>query len=397
VDGLLHYSATDWSPNPWDTPNVTGQDNGDGFFFYPPRKDGGDLPPCEADVHRLVPSIRWENLRDGMEDYEYLWLLAEGKPQIGMSNDADAYVAQLVQSRTRFSYVPSDLAATRAAIAEALGGPAPVDIPPKDLRLSGPSTGFINTYYAFTARVHPTATTPLSVTWAATGQATVTRQVARTSDTMTLRWASEGAKAITVTVANAVGEVKRTHGITIGAGPCATASATLSGTLIYTDSQHNPTKVFIPAGSVTTETTFCYTNLSPITQPPPSGFGFMGHAFALQTFIHGTEQAPIDLHHPLTITITYSDRDLADFPESDARLYYIAPGSAWLASIDAANTCYRQEHGGLGTPEQLERYYTRVPDENRLAVRVCHLTDFGLVAPQAAELYIYLPLVLRVD
>jgi len=40
VDGLLHYSATDWSPNPWDTPNVTGKDNGDGFFFYPPNKDG---------------------------------------------------------------------------------------------------------------------------------------------------------------------------------------------------------------------------------------------------------------------------------------------------------------------------------------------------------------------
>ena len=123
MDGLLHYSTTDWSANPWDTPNVTGQDNGDGFFFYPPRKDNTQLATCGENGNRLVPSIRWENLRDGMEDYEYLWLLANGKPQIDVTNIADAYVSQLVASRTRFSHVPTDLAATRAAIGQALGGP----------------------------------------------------------------------------------------------------------------------------------------------------------------------------------------------------------------------------------------------------------------------------------
>jgi hypothetical protein len=123
VDGLLHYSTTDWSANPWDTPNVTGQDNGDGFFFYPPRKDNTPLSACGENGNRLVPSIRWENLRDGMEDYEYLWLLANGKPQIDVSNAADAYVGQLVASRTLFSHVPTDLATTRAALALALGGP----------------------------------------------------------------------------------------------------------------------------------------------------------------------------------------------------------------------------------------------------------------------------------
>jgi hypothetical protein len=55
-----------------------------------------------------------------MEDYEYLWLLAEGNPQIDVTNVADTYVAQLVQSRTRFSHVPTDLDATRAAIAQEL-------------------------------------------------------------------------------------------------------------------------------------------------------------------------------------------------------------------------------------------------------------------------------------
>jgi hypothetical protein len=126
VDGLLHYSATDWSPNPWTTPDVTGRDNGDGFFFYPPRKDGGNLEHCGQNGHRLVPSIRWENLRDGMEDYEYLWLLAGGDgeaPAVDVANEADAYVAQLVQSRTLYSHVPADLAEARAAMAEVLGGP----------------------------------------------------------------------------------------------------------------------------------------------------------------------------------------------------------------------------------------------------------------------------------
>jgi hypothetical protein len=123
VDGLLHYSSTDWSPNPWVTPNVTGRDNGDAFFFYPPRKDGGNLDICGQNGHRLVPSVRWENLRDGMEDYEYLWLLAGGDAQVDVANQADEYVSRLVQSRTLFSHVPTDLATTRSAIAQALMGP----------------------------------------------------------------------------------------------------------------------------------------------------------------------------------------------------------------------------------------------------------------------------------
>ncbi|MFQ5614929.1 MAG: glycoside hydrolase domain-containing protein, partial [Anaerolineales bacterium] len=122
VDGLLHYSIDDWSSNPWTTPNVTGQDNGDGFFLYPPHQDGTPLDACGENGHRLVPSIRWVNLRDGMEDYEYLWLLAGGDPQVDVTNPADAYVAQIVSSRTLFSRVPTDLLDARAAIAAAIMG-----------------------------------------------------------------------------------------------------------------------------------------------------------------------------------------------------------------------------------------------------------------------------------
>jgi hypothetical protein len=49
--------------------------NGDGRFLYPPRRDASvDQKPC---LDAPVNSIRWENLRDGMEDYEYFWLLQQ--------------------------------------------------------------------------------------------------------------------------------------------------------------------------------------------------------------------------------------------------------------------------------------------------------------------------------
>ena len=50
--------------------------NGDGRFLYPPchpPESVGD--PC---LSPPVNSLRWENLRDGMEDYEYFWLLKQG-------------------------------------------------------------------------------------------------------------------------------------------------------------------------------------------------------------------------------------------------------------------------------------------------------------------------------
>jgi hypothetical protein len=49
--------------------------NGDGRFLYPPRRDPNIAqPPC---LDAPINSVRWENLRDGMEDYEYFWLLQQ--------------------------------------------------------------------------------------------------------------------------------------------------------------------------------------------------------------------------------------------------------------------------------------------------------------------------------
>ncbi len=123
VDGLLYYSTTDWSTNPWSQPWIN-DGNGDGFLFYPPKDSSVAFDACNAQSNRLVPSIRWELLREGMEDYEYLWLLNEGDPEIGVANEADSLAGGFIASRTLFSRVPTDLEAARAAIAARLTGPS---------------------------------------------------------------------------------------------------------------------------------------------------------------------------------------------------------------------------------------------------------------------------------
>jgi hypothetical protein len=123
VDGLLYYATTDWDSAPWTQPWSNNSSNGDAVMFYPPKDSSIAFDACNAQSNRLVPSLRWELLREGMEDYEYFWLLNGGQPQIGVSNQADTLAGQFISSRTLFSRVPPDLSAARAAIAAKLTGP----------------------------------------------------------------------------------------------------------------------------------------------------------------------------------------------------------------------------------------------------------------------------------
>jgi len=95
VEGQLVWSANYWTSeaafpapkaqNPWTDPMsyVSGYDfragqvgcwgNGDGRFLYPPNRDvAGDRRKF---VTGPVDSIRWEMLREGVEDYEYFCIL----------------------------------------------------------------------------------------------------------------------------------------------------------------------------------------------------------------------------------------------------------------------------------------------------------------------------------
>ncbi|MDB6171659.1 MAG: hypothetical protein JWL59_970 [Chthoniobacteraceae bacterium] len=84
VNGFEYWSANSWGVNgqkkdgkwpdaPW-VANTFGRYNGDGYLLYP----GADLNPRS--------SIRLEALRDGLEDYEYLWTLNTLLEQAGRQN-----------------------------------------------------------------------------------------------------------------------------------------------------------------------------------------------------------------------------------------------------------------------------------------------------------------------
>ncbi len=66
LKGYLHWGFNFWTDDPYNAP---GQHRGDGWHVYP-KKDG------------LINSLRWEQMRNGIADYEYLWMLENKIEQI---------------------------------------------------------------------------------------------------------------------------------------------------------------------------------------------------------------------------------------------------------------------------------------------------------------------------
>ena len=150
LDGILVWSASYWtsgtaypSPalqNPWQDPMswVSGYGteaglrqpwgNGDGRFLYPPTRDPADIRTKY--LEGPVPSIRWELLRDGIEDYEYFHLLRQQVDRLKQSGaDPSLYqpAEQLLEvpldvcaDLTTFTVTPEPLHAHRARLAQAI-------------------------------------------------------------------------------------------------------------------------------------------------------------------------------------------------------------------------------------------------------------------------------------
>lgn len=146
VQGILIWATVYWTgkamypdslQNPWQDPESWSTSggpwgNGDGRFLYPPRRDPNTekTPNMDAPIN----SIRWENLRDGIEDYEYFWTLQQEvsrleqkKNRSGKENTWLASAKVLLQvpdsistSLTNFSKDPTALMTRRAQIAEAV-------------------------------------------------------------------------------------------------------------------------------------------------------------------------------------------------------------------------------------------------------------------------------------
>lgn len=83
VAGYLHWGYNHWTDDPWNAP---GEHRGDGWHVYP--KKGG-----------LLNSLRWEQMRNGLQDYECLWLLEDAIAKIKAAQSPR--VAELIQPRQR--------------------------------------------------------------------------------------------------------------------------------------------------------------------------------------------------------------------------------------------------------------------------------------------------------
>jgi hypothetical protein len=125
MDGILYWACNFWSetPDPWldAVTFISGfvcSDgyvlNGEGSLFYP----GDHLKRYtgQPNVNGPVSSIRFELLREGIEDYEYLWMLKDA----GDKDFADAQVRNLVIDVSSFSRNREELYITRKAMARRL-------------------------------------------------------------------------------------------------------------------------------------------------------------------------------------------------------------------------------------------------------------------------------------
>jgi hypothetical protein len=116
IRGFAYYSVTGWGADPLTNPRPQGTDqNGDGFLLYPPQGDA------------LVSSIRWELLREGVEDHEYLRLAAGGVYPATPAElvGCDASVASAVSSTTAYTRDASALKQLRDQLGVYLEGGRP--------------------------------------------------------------------------------------------------------------------------------------------------------------------------------------------------------------------------------------------------------------------------------
>lgn len=120
---MAYISGYDYQPG-----QIGYWGNGDGRFIYPPNRD----PANDKRKHLTGPidSFRWEMLREGIEDYEYFYLLRETIAQArarGVSANMLAAAEKLLQvppevcvDMTTFTLDPAPLYAHREKIARAI-------------------------------------------------------------------------------------------------------------------------------------------------------------------------------------------------------------------------------------------------------------------------------------
>jgi hypothetical protein len=107
LTGYLHWGYNWWSENPFSDVEPSQPDTehlppGDNAIVYPGRRG-------------VIPSIRWEMLRKGLEDYELLFELARSRPEL-----ASEIVTRAVPDLTAYVRRPDEFNALRLKLIEEL-------------------------------------------------------------------------------------------------------------------------------------------------------------------------------------------------------------------------------------------------------------------------------------
>jgi hypothetical protein len=103
IQGELYFATDAWGDNPWDHLYLAAG-NGSGALFYPgtTSRIGGTTPIP-------IPSIRLNLIRDGMEDYEYLFALAKA----GEAGRAEEIARSFITNAYTFKNDPEALTSAR--------------------------------------------------------------------------------------------------------------------------------------------------------------------------------------------------------------------------------------------------------------------------------------------
>jgi hypothetical protein len=125
MNGILYWASNYWSQttDPWLNPVtfISGFDcsdgyvlNGEGSLMYPGERTRRYTG--QPDIQGPVSSIRFELLRDGIEDYEYLWMLKNK----GANDFAEKVIQNMVIDVSTFSRNLEELYLSRKAMARRL-------------------------------------------------------------------------------------------------------------------------------------------------------------------------------------------------------------------------------------------------------------------------------------
>jgi len=107
VTGLFYWSTMNWAPtrDVWTNPVTYGdQYNMEGSLLY---------PGADAGVQGFITSIRLKQVREGLEDYEYLTILQQHRGRVA----ADDVVKKIARSWQDWDTDARHLVAARAEIA----------------------------------------------------------------------------------------------------------------------------------------------------------------------------------------------------------------------------------------------------------------------------------------